>query len=76
MTRIAKFKSAYNSRIIGPGGLQCETNLQEKIMGCESFDVVRFDRGTLLALSCLKVLLVLEVRSVNQPIGNHGQRIF
>ena len=26
-TRIAKFKSAYNSLIIGPGGLQCETNL-------------------------------------------------
>ena len=26
-TRIAKLKSAYNSLIIGPGGLQCETNL-------------------------------------------------
>ena len=26
-TRIAKFKSAYNSLIIGPRGLQCETNL-------------------------------------------------
>ena len=25
--RIAKFKSAYNSLIIGPRGLQCETNL-------------------------------------------------
>ena len=25
--RIAKFKSANNSLIIGPGGLQCETNL-------------------------------------------------
>ena len=25
--RIAKLKSAYNARIIGPGGLQCETNL-------------------------------------------------
>ena len=24
---IAKFKSAYNSLIIGHGGLQCETNL-------------------------------------------------
>ena len=33
--RIAKFKSAHNSPIIGPRGLQCETNLQE-IMGCES----------------------------------------
>ena len=26
-TRIAKFISAYNSLIIGPRGLQCETNL-------------------------------------------------
>ena len=26
-TRIAKLKSAYNSLIIGPKGLQCETNL-------------------------------------------------
>ena len=26
-TRIAKFKSAHNSLIIGPRGLQCETNL-------------------------------------------------
>ena len=26
-TRIAKLKSAYNSRIVGPRGLQCETNL-------------------------------------------------
>ena len=26
-TRIAKLKSAYNSPIIGPRGLQCETNL-------------------------------------------------
>ena len=25
--RIAKLKSAYNSVIIGPRGLQCETNL-------------------------------------------------
>ena len=25
--RIAKLKSAYNSLIIGPRGLQCETNL-------------------------------------------------
>ena len=25
--RTAKFKSAYNSLIIGPIGLQCETNL-------------------------------------------------
>ena len=26
-TRIAKLKSAYNSLIIGPRGLQCETNI-------------------------------------------------
>ena len=32
-TRIAKLKSAYNSLIIGPRGLQCETNLQD-IAGC------------------------------------------
>ena len=46
-TRIPKLKSAYNSRIIGPRGLQYETNLQE-IMGWESFDVVRFDLWLLL----------------------------
>ena len=38
---LSVMKSAYNLLIIGPGGLQCETNLQE-IMGWESFDVVRF----------------------------------
>ena len=46
-TRIAKLKSAYNSLIIGPRGLQCETNLWE-IMGWESFGVVGFDLGPLL----------------------------
>ena len=30
-TRIAKFKSAYISFIIGPRGLQCETNLYENM---------------------------------------------
>ena len=45
--RIAKHKCAYNLLIIGPRGLQCETNLWE-IMGWESFDVVRFDLGPLL----------------------------
>ena len=39
-TRITKLKSAYNSLIVGPRGLQCETNLQE-IMSCEFSDVVR-----------------------------------
>ena len=46
-TRIAKLKSAYNSLIVGPRGLQCKTNLQE-IMGWESSDVFRFDLGPLL----------------------------
>ena len=46
-TRIGKLKSAYNSLIIGPRGLQCETNLWD-IIGCESFDVVRFDLGPFL----------------------------
>ena len=45
--RIAKLKSAHNSLIICPRGLQCETNLWE-IMGWESSDVVRFDLGPLL----------------------------
>ena len=40
--RIAKPKNGYNSLIIGPRGLQCETNLQE-IMSCEFSDVVEFD---------------------------------
>ena len=46
-TRIAKLKSAYNSLIIGPRGLQCETNLLENV-GLESIDVVRFDLGPFL----------------------------
>ena len=45
--RIAKYKNAYNSLIIGPRGLGWETNLQE-IMCWESFGVVRFDLGPLL----------------------------
>ena len=45
-TRIAKLKSAYNSFIIDPRGLQCETNLQD-IVGWESSDV-RFDIWPLL----------------------------
>ena len=46
-TRTAKLKSVYNLLIIGPRGLQCETNLKE-IMGWESYDVARFDLGPLL----------------------------
>ena len=45
--RIAKLKSAYNSLIMDPIGLQCETNLWE-IMGWKSSDLVRFDLGPLL----------------------------
>ena len=41
------FKRAYISLIIGPRGLQFETNILE-IMGCESSDVVRFDLQPLL----------------------------
>ena len=46
-TRIAKIRSANNSRIIGPRGLQCETNLWV-LMGWESSDVFRFNLGPLL----------------------------
>ena len=45
--RIAKLISAYNSLVMGPRGLRCETNLWE-IMGWKSSDVVRFDLGPLL----------------------------
>ena len=45
--RIAKLKSAYNSLIIGPRGLEWKTNLQ-KIMGWESFGVVGFHLRPLL----------------------------
>ena len=37
-------KSAYISLIIGPRGLECQTNLWE-IMGCESSGVVGLDLG-------------------------------
>ena len=43
VTYIADFKSAYISLIIGPRGLQCETN-QKEITYRESSDV-RFDLG-------------------------------
>ena len=65
--RIAKLKSAYNSLIMDPRGLQCETNLWE-IMGWKSSDVVKFHLGPLVQgqtriakvlITCL--LLVLEV---------------
>ena len=44
--RMAKLKCAYNSLIVGPRGLQCETNLQE-FMSCEFSDVIEFDLGPL-----------------------------
>ena len=39
-------RMAYNS-LMGPRGLQCETNLEE-IMCWEYSDVIRFDLGPLL----------------------------
>ena len=45
--RIAKLKCAYNSLIIGPRGLGCETTFF-KIMSWESSDLVRFNLGLLL----------------------------
>ena len=45
-TRIATLKRVYNSFIIDPRGLQCETKLQD-IVGWESSDV-RFDLCPLL----------------------------
>ena len=45
--RIAKLKSDSNSLLIGPRGLQCETNLLE-IIGWEFSDVVSFDLEPLL----------------------------
>ena len=45
--KITELKRAYNSLIIGPRGLQCETNLWEFI-DWESSDVVRFDLVALL----------------------------
>ena len=50
--RITKLKSAYNSLIIYPRGLQCETKLYE-IICWESFDVVRFDLGPLFQVKRL-----------------------
>ena len=45
-TRIAKLKSASNSLIISPRGLQCGTNLKE-IMGWQSNDVFSLGLGHL-----------------------------
>ena len=44
---VVKLKSAYNSLIIGPRSLGCESKLL-KIIGWESFGGVRFDLGPLL----------------------------
>ena len=52
-TKIPQLKSAYNSLIIDPRGLQCETNLKE-IMGWEFLDVMRFH----LSFLYLKVLFI------------------
>ena len=42
--RVATLKSVYNSFVIGPRGLECQTD-QKEIMHCESSDLVRFDLG-------------------------------
>ena len=60
---IAKPKNAYNSLVIGPSGLQCETNLSE-IMSWESFDMVRFDLGPHLEVLITCLLLILEACNV------------
>ena len=44
---LSVMESAYVSLIIGPRSLGCKANLQ-KIMGCESSDVVTFNFGSLL----------------------------
>ena len=44
--RTAKLKGAYSLLIIGPRGLQCETNLY-KVMSRECSDVLRFGLGPL-----------------------------
>ena len=49
--RIDKLKGVYNSFIIDPSGLECETNLQD-IVGWESSDI-RFDLWLLALVSCL-----------------------
>ena len=75
-TRIAKFKSAYNSLIIGPRGLQYETNLYE-IMGCESSDVVRFDLWPLLQgqMRGAKLKSPFNLLIMSTPLGG-GHIIF
>ena len=45
--QIVNFKSAHISFIIGPRGLQCETNIEE-IISWESSDVVSCDLGPIL----------------------------
>ena len=79
--RTVKLKSAYKSVIIGPRGLQCETNFCE-IMGWESCDMVRFDFGPLLQdqpnlkvlISPLLLVLVvcnMKLTSRKSWAGNH-----
>ena len=84
-TRIAKLKSVYNSLIIGPRLLGCETKLQE-IMGWESSDMVRFDlephlqgQTTVAKLNSAYNSLIISPRDLgwqNQPLGYHGLEIF
>ena len=76
-----QFKSAYNSLIIGPRGLQCEPNLYE-IMGRKSSDVLRFDLRLLLQgqtmidkfKSAYNSLIIgpRGLQCETNLIGNHG----
>ena len=85
MPHVADLKSAYISLIIGPRGLQCETNLQE-IMGWVSSEVIRFDLGPLLQgqtkipkLKSAYNSLIIGPRGLQcetNVIGNHGLGIF
>ena len=80
---LSVMKRAYISLIIGPRGLQCETKLY-KIMGWESFDVVRFDLGLLLGHMRIAKpksaynSLIIGSRGLQceTNLGNHGLRIF
>ena len=70
--RIAKLQSAYNSLIVGPRGLQCETNFRKSwarslLMWSDltlgpSFKVKRGQSNLKGLLTCL--LLILEVCNV------------
>ena len=82
--RIAKLKSAYNSLIVGPRHLQCETNLSKSWAGnllmwlnltLDTFFKVKPVCPNLKVL-ITRLLLVLEVCNVKTTERNHGLGIF